>query len=116
MERLTWYFAHYIATISQIHLIPAQSQRAQSLAPYLFDMLDSFQQVGNKLLRILGRGEVTQVGHGLVLRAGNFIRRGLRHLWGVGPIVFACEHIDWACIRINRRDTGPAVPSAKVEV
>jgi hypothetical protein len=79
-------------------------------------MLYSLQQIRHKLGRILRRREMSQSLHSLVLRAGDLIGCSLAHLRRVGPVVFACEHVDGARVGVDGGDAGAAVEAAEVEV
>lgn len=79
-------------------------------------MLNRLNQMRHKLLRILRRRKVAQLRHGLVHSSRDLVRRLLTHLWCIGPVVLAREHVDWASLRVDGGHAGAAVPSAKIEV
>lgn len=97
-------------------LILTQPHRAQIPRPNLLNMLHRLNQMRHKLGRVLRRREVAQVRHSLVHRAGDLVRRLLRHVGRVGPVVFAGEHVDGAGVCVDGGDAGAAVPAAEVEV
>lgn len=93
-------------------LITPQPHRTQTLTPHFLNMLNRLQKMRHKFRRILRRWKVSQIRHHLMLSSCNLICCLLAHLRCVGPIVFSCEHIDWACIGVDASDTRAPVRAA----
>ena len=53
--------------------------------------------------------EVSHAFHCSMLGARNLVTGRLAHRWGVGPIVLACQHVDWALLRVNVFHSGAPV-------
>lgn len=79
-------------------------------------MLNRLDQMRHKLGRILRRREMAQVRHRLVHGTRDLVRRLLRHVGCVGPVVLARQHVHGAVLRVDGCDARAAVPAAEVEV
>jgi hypothetical protein len=51
-----------------------------------------------------------------VHRSWDLVCRLLSHLWGVGPVVLAGQHVYGAVLGIDRSYARTSVPTSKVEV
>jgi len=107
-----------VPPLNDIHLIRAVTQphSTQIIRPYLQYMINRLNKMRHKLRRIFRRREMTQIRHRLVHRSGYLVRRLLSHLWGVGPIVLAGQHVYGTVLGIDRGYAGSSVPTSEVEV
>lgn len=94
----------------------AQPHVTHILRANLLDVINRLNQVRHKLCRVLCCGEMPQARHRLVHSTRYLVRRLLRHVGRIGPVVFAREHVHGTALCVDGRDAGSAVPAAKVKV
>ena len=107
-----------VSSLSSVRLVRAitQPHSTQIIRPYLQYMVNRLNKMRHKLRRIFRRGEMTKIRHGLVHRSGYLVCRLLSHLWGVGPVVLAGQHVYGTVLGIDRGYAGSSVPTSEVEV
>jgi hypothetical protein len=72
--------------------------------------------MGNELFRVLRSGKVTQLWHSFELCSPDLVRRFLRHLRRIDPVVLTGKHVDRAGVCIDVCDTLATIPAVEVEV